>query len=123
MSLAHSSAARNAAATAVLNLLDAQTTAGKCVIETSASAVLATLPLSKPSFGAPSAGVATANAITSGTASATGTAAKASFQDGNGTEVFNCAVAASGSDINLSSVSINSGDTVSITSLTYTAAP
>jgi|GEM_PF-1404774 len=38
-------------------------------------------------------------------------------------EVFNCTVGTSGSDINLSGTTINSGDTVTITGLTYTGMP
>lgn len=87
---------------------------------------VATLSFGNPAFGASSSGVITANAITSDT-SATGNAspvATATLQTGAGTVVVHCAVAASASDINLSGgLTIGAGDTVSCSSLTYTAMP
>lgn len=86
----------------------------------------ATLTLSATPFGAASGGVATANAITSDT-NATGNAtavANATLETSAGTVVSHFSVAASGSDINLSNgLTINAGDTVACTSLTYTAMP
>ena len=51
---------------------------------------------------------------------ASGTAVKAGFYSGGGVEVMNCSVGTTGADINLSSNVFNIGDTVQITSLTYT---
>ncbi len=86
----------------------------------------ATLAMSNPAFGASSSGTITANAITSDT-NATGNAspvATATLETGAGTVIVHCAVAASGSDINLSGgLTIGAGDTVSCSSLTYTAMP
>jgi hypothetical protein len=86
----------------------------------------ATLSFGNPAFGASSSGVITANAITSDT-NATGNAspvATATLETGGGTIVVHCAVAASGSDINLTGgLTIGAGDTVSCSSLTYTAMP
>jgi hypothetical protein len=85
---------------------------------------VATLPLSSTAFGASSSGTATANAITSDT-NATGNAspvANASLQTSGATLIIHCAVAASASDINLTGgLTVASGDTVSCSSLTYTA--
>lgn len=85
---------------------------------------MATLPLSATAFGASATGTATANAITSDT-NATGNAspvANASLQTSGGTLVIHCAVAASASDINMTGgLTVASGDTVSCSSLTYTA--
>lgn len=87
---------------------------------------VATLPLSATAFGAASAGVITANAITSDT-SATGNAspvATATLETSGGTVIVHCAVAASGSDINMTGgLTVGAGDTVSCSSLTYTAMP
>lgn len=87
---------------------------------------VATLAMSNPAFGASSSGVITASAITSDT-NATGNAspvATATLETGAGTVVVHCAVAASGSDINLSGgLTIGAGDTVACSSLTYTAMP
>jgi len=127
MAVTHSTAARNAATDAVTALIS---TSGNLVFRTSPSSVaspgtaVATLPLSATAFGASSSGTATANAITSDT-NATGNASPVAFatlQTSGGTIVIHCAVAASGSDINMTNgLTVASGDTVSCSSLTYTA--
>lgn len=87
---------------------------------------VATLSFGNPAFGAASSGTITANSITSDT-NATGNAspvATATLETGAGTVIVHCAVAASGSDINLTGgLTIGAGDTVSCSSLTYTAMP
>jgi hypothetical protein len=87
---------------------------------------VATLSMSNPAFGASSSGTITASAITSDT-NATGNAspvATATLETGGGTVVVHCAVAASGSDINMTGgLTVGAGDTVSCSSLTYTAMP
>lgn len=65
--------------------------------------------------------VLTLNAISSGTASATGTATWARLTTSGATFVMDMDVGTSGSDINLNTTSIVSGATVSITSATITA--
>jgi hypothetical protein len=127
MAVTHSTAARNAATDAVTALIDAS---GNLVFRISPSTVsapgtaVATLPLSATAFAAASSGTATANAITSDT-NATGNASPVAFatlQTSVGTVVIQCAVAASGSDINMTNgLVVAAGDTVSCTSLTYTA--
>lgn len=126
MAVTHSTAARNAATDAVTALIG---TSGNLVFRLSGTVgspgtAVATLPLSATAFGAASSGTATANAITSDT-NATGNAsavATATLQTSGGTVVIHCAVAASGSDINMSNgLTVASGDTVSCSSLTYTA--
>ena len=127
MAVTHSTAARNAATDAVTTLIGAS---GNLVFRitgstvTSPSAAAATLPLSATAFGASSSGTATANAITSDT-NAAGNASAVAFatlQTSGGTVVIQCAVAASGSDINMTGgLTVASGDTVSCSSLTYTA--
>jgi len=125
MAVTHSTAARDAATLAVTNLIS---TSGKLVFRTSPSTVaapgtaVATLTFSATAFGTPSSGTATANAITSDTNAAGGTVAFATLQTSGGTVVIHCAVAASGSDINLTGgLNVTAGDTVSCSSLTYTA--
>lgn len=126
MAVTHSTAARNAATDAVTALIGAS---GNLVFRLSGTVgspgtAVATLPLSSTAFGASSSGTATANSITSDT-NATGNAsavATATLQTSGGTVVIHCAVAASGSDINLTNgLTIANGDTVSCSSLTYTA--
>ncbi len=128
MATTHSTAARNAATDAVTALIS---TSGNLKFRTagtvgSPGTAAATLPLSATAFAAASSGTATANAITSDT-NATGNAsavATATLETSGGTVVIHTDVAASGGSINLSGgLTINSGDTVSCSSLTYTALP
>ena len=81
--------------------------------------LLATVTLGSPAFGAASAGIATANAITSGTAVATGTAAwwRAFKSDGTTAELDG-SVGTSAADMIIATTSIVSGATVSVSSLT-----
>ncbi len=126
MAVTHSTAARNAATDAVTALIG---TSGNLKFRLSGTVgapgtAAATCPLSATAFGASASGTATANAITSDT-NATGNAsavATATLETSGGTVVIHCAVAASGSDINLTGgLTIGAGDTVAVTSLTYTA--
>ena len=126
MAVTHSTAARNAATDAVTALIGAS---GKLKFRLSGTVgapgtAVATLNLSATAFGASSSGTATANAISSDT-NATGNAspvATATLETSGGTVVIHCAVGSSGSDINLSNgLTVAAGDTVSCSSLTYTA--
>ena len=128
MATTHSTAARNAATDAVTALIG---TSGNLKFRLtgtvgSPGTAAATLALSATAFGSSSNGTATANAITSDT-NATGTAspvATATLETSGGTVVIHTDVAASAASINLSGgLTINSGDTVSCSSLTYTALP
>lgn len=128
MSVTHSTAFRNTVADAHTTALGASPKLKFRLSGTvgSPGTAAATLTLSATPFGAATGGVATANAITSDTA-ATGNAtavANATLETSGGTVVSHFAVAASGSDINLSNgLTIGAGDTVSCSSLTYTAMP
>ena len=86
--------------------------------------LLVTLTLNATAFPASVAGVLTANAITSGVAGATGTAAWARITKSDGTAVFDGSVDVSGNTPNivLPSTSITSGITVTCSSLTITLA-
>jgi hypothetical protein len=127
MAVTHSTTARDAATNAVVDLLDGA--GSKLVFRLSGTigapgTAVATLVGSTPFFGASSSGTATASAITSDT-NATGNAspvANASLQTSGDTLHIHCAVAASASDINMTNgLTVASGDTVSCSSLTYTA--
>ncbi len=92
--------------------------------------LLVTLTLNATAFGTPVASgtdgsgrlvTATANAITSGTAAATGTAGYFVLEKSDGTTVIATgSVGTSGADLNLNSLSITSGATVSCSSFTIT---
>ena len=128
MAVTHSTASRDLATNAVVDQLDAA--GSKLVFRISPSTVAApgaaaaTLVGVTPFFGASSGGVATAGAIASDTNAAGNAAAVAfaSIQTSADAIAIHCAVAASASDINMSNgLVIAAGDTVSCSSLTYTA--
>ena len=123
MAVTHPTAVRNSVADLVVDLIDAGSGAGYLEFQTSGDTEVATLPFSDPAFGAASSGTATASAISSDTSATGGTIAKARAYDSDDTEVFACSVTATsgGGDIELSSVVISAGQTVSVSSLTYSA--
>ncbi len=126
MALTLSTAARNAAADAVVDLLDAGTTNTYPALKIATAAFGATLATidftDATAFGASASGTATAGTMADDTSASAGTAAVFECVDQDNTRVFEGTVTATGGggDIELSSVSIGAGDTVSITSLTYT---
>lgn len=126
MAVTHTTAARNAATDAVTALIGASGNLKLRLTGTvgAPGTAAATLPLSATAFGASSSGTATSNAITSDT-NATGNAspvATATLETSGGTVVIHCAVAASGSDINMTGgLTIGSGATVSCSPIIYTA--
>ncbi len=106
-----STAARNAACNAVVDLVDAGSGAGKLVYRAS-STVLATFTLNDPAFGDAAAGVATASGFPKTVvAVADGTADNYIVTDSDNVTII------SGS---LASVPIANGQTVRCTSLTHT---
>lgn len=88
----------------------------------SGQTLLAELTMNSTAFGAASAGVATANAITSDTsADATGTAAWFRVLKSDGTTaLWDGSVGTSDADMVINSTAIQSGAAVSISSFTYT---
>lgn len=124
-----SNAAANAAADAVCDQMDSgylriysgtqPATANTAIVS---QVLLATLRFNADAFGAASAGVATAAAITSDTAAAaTGTAAWFRALKSDGTSVmFDGSVGTTGADLNLSTTAIVQNATVAVSSFTYT---
>jgi hypothetical protein len=130
MSVTHPTAVRDTVCDSIVDSLDPGGP-GKLVFRLSGTAAapgtaVATLTFSATAFGASSSGTATAAAITSDT-NATGNAspvATATMQTAAGTVKVHCAVAASGSDINMTGgLTVGAGDTVACSALTYTAMP
>ena len=126
MAVTHSVAARDAATNAVTALIGASGNLKFRLTGTVAApgVAAATLPLSATAFGASATGTATAAAITSDTnAAGNATAvATATLETSVGVVVIHCAVAASASDVNMTNgLTIAAGDTVTCSSLTYTA--
>lgn len=111
-----STSSRNAA----VNARTALVNSGSVKIYTSGDVLLVSCALASTAFGSASTGVATAATISDGTAVATGTASYATLCNSGGTEIIRLTVGTSGSDLNLTSTSISTGDTIRITSGTLT---
>ena len=122
MAIVHSLVTRNGIADYVASQINGAA-ASTLEFQTSADVEVATLIFSLTAFGAAASGVITANAITSDTTGTAGTIAKARIKKSTLAEVLNCSVTATGGggDIQLSSVVISTGQTVAVSSLTYTA--
>lgn len=118
MAITLTDSARNAMAAALTALVNG----GSIQFQTSGNSAVATLALSATAFGAPSAGVATANTITSDADAVGGTIAKAIFRNSSGTEIFRGTVTVDGGggDITGPTLVIPAHETVAITSLTIT---
>lgn len=126
MAVTYSTTMKNARLQAVANTLDAGAGAATLEIGTSAmGTVLAVFQLVEP-CGTVAAGVLTFDFdpdISDTSANATGTAAAAQIKDGSGVaQITGLTVGTSGTDIILDSVSITSGQTVTITAGTITHA-
>lgn len=123
--LQHPTLVRNTIADTVVDLIDAGGSAGTLNFYTSnGGTLLATLTFSSTAFGAAASGVATAAAITEDANTAAGTVAWFEVHDSSGNTIFEGDVTdddtGTGS-ILLSSTTLGTGDTLSVTSLTYTA--
>lgn len=124
MAITYSSAVKDARMNAVKDAIDGDVGAGFIEICTAAYAsVLATIALSDP-CGSVSAGVLTLTMPKSDTsADNTGTAAIARIKDNSGDVIVSgLTVSTSGADINLTSLAITTGDTVTLTAATLTHA-
>lgn len=125
MAVNYSTAVKTARMTAVRDQIDAGTGAGILQIGTTGmGTVLAEITLNDPS-GTISGAVLTLSGFPKSdtSANATGTAAAARIRDSSGNDVITgLTVGTTGSDINLDSVSITSGQTVTINSATITHA-
>lgn len=123
MALTHVVAIRNSLADLVVDLIDFAAGAGYIEFQTSGDAEVATLLFSDPAFGAASSGVATANSINDDASATGGTIAKFRLFDSDDAEVLagTVTVVSGGGDIELSALIIDALQTVSMTSLTYTA--
>ena len=85
-----------------------------------AGVLLATLALASPSFGAPVAGLATANPITSAQAVAASSATWFRVYAADGTTpVFDGSIGTAGSNVTMSTTTIVVGAWVSVTALTF----
>jgi hypothetical protein len=124
MAVTHPTAVRQGICNFVVDQLDEGTPPGTLVFQTSGDVEVATLTLANPAFGAADgSATATAGTIVSDSSATGGTIAKARLKNQAGTDKIICSVTASGGggDIDLSSVIVSAAQTVSVSSLTYTA--
>jgi len=124
MSTTHNIALRNAIRTAVITALGASAKLKFRIAGSTADAPstsIATLTLTT-ALTATTDGVANTTNIASDTAATAGTAAFATIESADATMKIHCAVATTGSDVNISSGGLvfANGDTVTCSSLTYT---
>lgn len=120
MAITLATATRNAAADAIVDLIDGGTGAGYIELQTSGDVEAATLAFSATAFGDAATGVATANSISNDASATGGTVDRFRIYDGDDTEILQGSVGTSGEDINLNTLSISASDVVSISSLTLT---
>jgi len=121
MTIARSTTAKNAAADAVVDLLDAGSGAGTLVLLTAGDVEVATLTFSDPAYGAAASGTAQENSITDDSSATGGTATKFEARDSDDNVVFEGTVGTSGADLNLTNNVIAASETVSVTDFSYTA--
>lgn len=115
-----STAARNAAVDAVVDLIDGGSGAGLMRIRASTT-VLATITLDDPAFGASATGTATGAGFpkSDSSADATGTPDNYQITDSDVTVVISGTAAVGSSEVNCDG-NITAGQTVTVNSLTYT---
>jgi hypothetical protein len=124
MAITLTAAARNAACDAIVDLVDggSSDSTGDLVLMTAGDVEVATLAFSNPAFGASSAGVATANALSNDASATGGTATKCKVVDRDNVTVWEgtVGITGSGEDVELASNIIGAGDIVAVTSCTFT---
>ena len=116
-------AARNAAADAIVDLIDGGSGSyGDIAFLDSSDTVLCVCNMSNPAFGSASNGTATANSISNGTVSTSGTIAKVKIRDTDDNEVMECTITVTGGggEFEIGNLTVSSGDTISVTSFTVT---
>lgn len=124
MSVTYSTAVKQARMTAVATAIDAGSGAGVLQIGTTGmSTVLASISLSDPCGTATGAVLTLTMPKSDSSADNSGTAAAARIRDSNNNDIITgLTVSTTGADINLDSVTITAGQTVTITSATITHA-
>ncbi len=129
MAVSYNAPTQTSRLTTTLAAIDANASAATLEIGTAGmAATLVSITLGKPSFTVggvpPNCALTMIGVPKSGTATGTGTAAAARIKDGGGANVVSgLTVGTSGSDINLNSVSITTGQTITVSAGTITHAP
>ncbi len=125
----HSTALRNAQASALTTLVDAGSGAGYIELRTGSSigsgTLLGTCTMSDPSFGSPSTGVITGASFPKSDSSAdnTGTIGHYCVKDSDGNIVLSgTSVGAGSGELNMVTLSVTATQVITINSFTYTIA-
>lgn len=115
-----SAAVKNAALDTIVDSIDVGSAdaTGDIVLKTAGGATVATLAFSNPAFASASGGSVVANAITSATAGSSGTVTNYEARNRDNTVVFTGSVGLTGEALNLESVVIDAGDTITISAFT-----
>lgn len=123
MAVTHTTVTRTALAEAIRTAANTGGTPLLNIHQTSGDTLLASISLA--AFGAAASGVTTSasNGNADASANATGTAAYARVNRNDGTEIFRGAVGVGAGEVQISSTSITTGDTVTLTSNVTWAAP
>ena len=123
MSVTHDSDIQNALTDLTVDRLDIGAGSNATLeLQDSGGTALATLAFSSTAFGdagAVQVGLATANPITPEASATAGTIAGAAMLNKDGVEKIWCDVGVSGSDINISTLNLQNGDQVTMSTLTY----
>lgn len=125
MAVIYNAALKSARMDEVIDAIDANASPGTLEIGTGPApaigSVLVAINLVKPSFTESGGVITMASVPRSGDATGTGTAAAAQIKDGGGAVVVSgLTVGTSGAEVNLNSVAISSGQTVTLNSGTIT---
>ena len=124
MAVTHPTSMRNLVADQVTAQCDTGSTRSQLLFQDSGSTTICILTFSSTAFGAASTAVAVAESITDGNSTIAGTVTIGLVRSATEfLQVLSCSVTSTGGggDIELSSNVISSGQTISITSLQYTA--
>lgn len=119
MAITHPTTVRNSVCDHIVDKVDSGTTdaAGDFVIKDGGT-TLVSITLQDPSFGTASTGTANLQGSPSSTASATGTADTFTIQNKDNSAIINGTITG---DLSMSSTTVNSGETVKLTSFSYSA--
>ena len=120
MSVTHGATTRNSIADTVLAEIDIDIGAGYLEMQDSGGIEVATLPLSDPA-GTVAAEKLTFDTLTDDSSATGGTLAQFEIKSNGGTVKLAGAIGLSGSDINASILTVDPGDSVQVSSLSYTA--
>jgi hypothetical protein len=127
MALSHGSATRTAICNAAVDQIDAGgggAGQGKFKWRETGGAVVCTITLPNPAFGAASGATAVLNGVPlQGTVTSTSTLASFIITDSGDVTVMSGTVGISGADVNVSSVAVGINDILQIDGINYTACP